>query len=154
MATGIDLEFADGTYSFGLNLAGINEIETKCGAGLGEVFSRVLAGRFENDGAFFGHPAHARWKISDIVEVIRQGLLGGSGMATVDGVEAKVTAHRINELIRLYVIERPLSDAWSLAAAILTARIEGYDPPKKDEPATEPADTTEASSETKDMPAP
>lgn len=139
MQTSIDLEFADGVYTFKLGLAQIEEIENKCGCGLGEVFSRVLAGRFENDGEFFGHPAHARWKMVDLIETIRQGLLGGGLKANIDGVDVTVSGARANELIRNYVADRPKSEAWSLAAAILTAAIEGYSPPKKDMPARRPA---------------
>lgn len=152
MQTWVALAFADGEYDFRLGLAQINEIETKCGP-LGEVFARLLRGRYIiGGGEETGAPNEAAWKVSDLVEVIRQGLIGG-GKARIDGEEVAITSHRVNELIRNYVLDRPLSESWTLAAAILSALIQGYEPPKKAEPPKAAAKTSrKASSEPTDTP--
>jgi len=131
----IDLFFADGVYTFKLGLAQINEIETKCGSGLGAIFARLLRGRYGVVGQeTFGAAAEADWKICDLIEPIRQGLIGGN-KAVVDGIEVKLTGARINELVANYVLAPgKLDEAWTLSVAILTACIQGYEPPKKAEP--------------------
>jgi hypothetical protein len=134
MNTAIDLAFADGTYTFDLGLAQINEIQSKCGAGIGAVYARVCKGRYFVSDMAIGNPAEADYRIEDLVAVIKQGLIGGA-KGVVDGQEVPVTAFRANQLVENYVLAagQPLKDAWTIAAAVLTARIEGYDPPKTDE---------------------
>lgn len=124
-ATHIDLKFADGTYRCALGLAQIHEIQDKCGAGIGAIYARVLQGRVEGDIAV-GHPLYAGYSIDDLVETMRQGLIGG-GKAWVDGKETDVGALRANDLIERYFLPLPLSEQWSLAAAILYAKVEGYE---------------------------
>jgi hypothetical protein len=136
------LQFADGSYPFALGLSQINEIEAKCGCGLGEVFARILSGRYLiDDTNTVGAPAEARWKIADLMETIRQGLIGGMALAKarVDGIDVELTHHRINQLIQNYVVgsdRQPLAKSWTLAASILQSEIEGYDTKKK-EPSTQ-----------------
>lgn len=144
-STSIDLNFADGEYTFRLGLEGINEIQRKCReasglpSGIGAVFARVLRGCIPTgSGEISLAPGAAEFYAQDVIEPIRQGLIGG-GVGMVDGVEVKVTASSANELIKNYVLTRPLVDSWSLAASILSACVVGYDPPKKDEPAQERA---------------
>ena len=134
----IELHFGDGDYLFRLNLSGINAIQDKCGSGIGAVWQRLAASRFnyvsDNDEQIgFGVAEAAAFKIEDIIEPIRQGLIGG-GVGTVDGVPVAVTPLLANKLVQTYVIDRPLSEAWSVAFAVMSALIEGYDPPKKKEP--------------------
>jgi hypothetical protein len=131
MSTAIDLAFADGVYTFDLGLAQINEIQAKCGAGIGAVYARVCKGRYLAAGLAIGNPMEAEYRIEDLIAVLKQGLIGGA-KGIVDGQDVAVTAHRANELIENYVLAsgKPLKDAWTLAAAVLMARIEGYDPPK------------------------
>jgi hypothetical protein len=133
--TAIDLAFADGTYSFNLGLAQINEIQSKCGAGIGAIYARVCKGRYLMESVTFGNPLESEYRIDDLIETIRQGLIGG-GKGMVDDKEVIVTAFRANELVANYVLApgNPLKDAWTLAAAILTARIEGYTPPADNKP--------------------
>jgi hypothetical protein len=130
-STAIDLAFADGVYTFDLGLAQINEIQSKCGAGIGAVYARVCKGRYLVSGLAIGNPEEASYRIEDLVAVIKQGLIGG-GKGVVDGQDVVVTAFRANELVENYVLAsgKPLKDAWTIAAAVLTARIEGYDPPR------------------------
>lgn len=139
--TSIELSWADGVYTFRLGLAQINEIQNRCGP-IGEVNARLLTGRYYRNSPegeiVVGNPAEARYRLEDVLTVIRQGLLGG-GKAVVDGSDVKVDAARVSQLMENYVFPAegcPLKDAWALAAAILHPAIEGYDPPEvvEDEP--------------------
>lgn len=133
MQTSLTIAFADGEYTFRLALAQINEIQTRCNAGIGAVFARIAKGRFfrktDLGEIAIGDPSQAEYRIEDLVSVIRQGLIGG-GRGVVDGVEVKVDAPRAEQLIKNYVLADgcPLEDAWTLAYAILTATIVGYEP--------------------------
>lgn len=143
--TSIDLEFADGTYTFALKPHGINEMQEKCGIGIGGLFARVLQGRFvAADGMEYGSHADAAYKLVDLTETIRQGLIGG-GQGEADGQEVKVTSIVANRLVENYVSNAPLAQSWALAASILSALIEGYDPPKKKEDVTEASGATDGS---------
>lgn len=138
------LEFADGTYALKLTLSGINEIQTKCDAGIGRVWARLAKARLNFIGEDTGVPYNAHtgesadWRIQDIVEPIRQALIGG-GEGEVDGEVVKVTPITANRLIDAYVLNRPLQEGWAMSYAIVGGLIEGYDPPKKK--VTEPSET-------------
>lgn len=139
--------FGDGEYMFRLTLSGINEIQKKCGAGIGKVWSRLARARLNFIGEDSGVPFNAHtgeaadFHIEDIVEPIRQGLLGG-GMGEADGKEVKVTPLVANRLIEAYVLGRPLQEGWALAYAIVGGQVEGYDPPKKKVTESEATDTS------------
>lgn len=136
----IDLEFADGEYTFALPLERIDELQIKCGIGIGGLYARVIKG-FVRDpvtGQVMTAPGAAEFYALDLIETLRQGLIGG-GKGIVNGAEVKVTPQVANQLLRNYVLDRPLNESWSMAAAILGACIIGYDPPKKDEPPVEGA---------------
>lgn len=64
----IVLEWADGEYLFALKNAHIEELQTICKAGFGEIVQRVLLGR---------------WFYKDISETIRLGFIGG-GMGAIE----------------------------------------------------------------------
>lgn len=150
MQTAIDLHFGDGTYTFRLGLAQIKVLQDKCGVGIGALYSRLLRGRYLAEGASIGVTTEAEFRVEDIVEVIRQGLIGG-GKGEVDGQSVEVNPMVANRLVAAYVFpERPLKEGWNVAAAIMMACIEGYEP-KKAEPAEAPA--TEAT-DTSTTPAP
>lgn len=147
-ANTIDLEFGDGEYTCALGLEQIDELQRKCNIGIGGLFSRLLKGCVQDpSGQVVIIPAAAEFYAIDIIETLRQGLIGG-GKGIVNGAEVKVTPVLANTLIKNYVLARPLADHWSMAASILGACIVGYDPPKKDGPAgeraAEPPKTTEA----------
>lgn len=125
-ATHIDLEFADGEYRFALGLEQINELQNACGDGIGAIYARVLQGRVASDVAV-GHPGFAAYKLADLVETVRQGLIGG-GQGLVDGQAVKVEPMRANQLVANYLHPMPLSKQWDLAASILFAKVEGYEP--------------------------
>lgn len=126
--TEITLAFADGEYRFRLGLAQIAAIEEKCGP-IGEVFARLMKGRYLVNGQPLGATAEAGFKLSDVLEPVRQGLIGGGG-GLADGLEVPVSPPKANALVELYVASRPLMEGWSLAVAIMTALMEGYTPPK------------------------
>lgn len=97
IAAEIELDWADGKYLFALKLKQIEELQRLCGAGLGEIAQRLLVDR--------------RWRVSDVVETIRLGLVGG-GMPAV----------RARELIDTYVDGRPLADPRDPANPLVTAQ--------------------------------
>lgn len=148
MQTHIDLAFADGEYRFALGLAQLHELQTKCKVGVGGLYARLLQGRVADD-VNVGHPAFGAYYVDDLVETVRQGLIGG-GEGIVDGQPVKVSAMRANELIERYLLAMPLVEQWNLAAAILYAKVEGFVPDdakppvdkKKVNPTSEPDGST------------
>lgn len=134
----IDLEFADGEYVFGLPAPRIEELQRKTGIGIGGLFARLLKGVVKDPitKITYVNPALADFYYADIVDTLRQGLIGG-GRGTVNGSPVTVTPLLAEQLIRGYVLDRPLADSWSLAVSVLGACVSGYDPPKKGEPVQE-----------------
>lgn len=135
MQNKIDLDFADGVYTFALPLARIDELQRKTGVGIGALFARVLKGCVRVGDEIVLAPAAAEFHAVDLVETIRQGLIGGNH-GVVNDQEITVSPALAGKLIENYVSDRPLSDSWAAAASILGACIVGYDPPadKKKEP--------------------
>lgn len=138
MQNSIDLKFADGEYTFALPLAQISELQRKTGVGIGGLLQRVMKGCAVVEGEIFGNPMLAEFYAVDLVETIRQGLIGGNH-GVVNGEEIKVPPLLANKLLEAYVLAQPLSESWNVAAAVLGAVVIGYDPPKKDQPAAERA---------------
>lgn len=134
----IDIDFGDGEYTFALPLPQINELQRKTGIGIGGLFARVLKGCIRTGDQIVLAPGSAEFYALDVIETVRHALIGG-GVGKVNGEEIKVTPALANRLVDTYVLGRPLSDSWSLAASILGAVIVGYDPPKKAEPPSEGA---------------
>jgi Phage tail tube protein, GTA-gp10 len=127
MSNAITLQFADGEYTFKLGMRQICELQEKCKAGIGEIVGRCLAGFYD---AGLYDINEAKFKVEDIVETIRLGLIGGNS-GVVNEVDIKVPPHTAKALVDRYVLEQPLQDGWNIAAAILLASIQGYEPPKK-----------------------
>lgn len=136
--TSLELEFADGTYLFDLKLPQMAELQQKRECGIFKLYGRVLRGRYFFEGQAVGLAQEGEAFDADLFETIRLGLIGG-GKGVVDGQEVQVSAIRARELVERYCHSAPLRESWAIAAAILGARIEGYDPPKKAEPAKAPA---------------
>lgn len=141
MQTWIDLPCFDGVYTFKLGLAQIVEIEKKCDAGLGAIYARTLAGRYGlGEGEVL--PLDGQYRFAELVEIIRQGLIGGKH-ALVDGVEKAIGSARANDLLANYVLDGPqrmvVRQTWALAAGILSSLIEGYSPPGEAEAGGDPA---------------
>jgi hypothetical protein len=128
--TEIDLEFADGTYSFALKLPQILELQRVCGAGIFAIYGRVLKGRYLLNGQSFGAPHECEAFADDVYATIRLGLIGGGG-GLVNGQTVEVNALRAKQLVETYAHTAPLAEPWAIAAAILSAKIEGYEPQKK-----------------------
>jgi hypothetical protein len=145
MQTWVVLPFANGEYKFALGLGQIAEIERVANAGLGSVFARTSKGRYGlQDGEIY--PDAAEYRFPELVEVIRQGLIGG-GEGEADGQPVKVTAIRANDLVSNYLLgltdtRMAMTQIWALAYAILHALVHGYTPPKKDGPGESPATQT------------
>lgn len=114
----ITLTWADGDYKFRTDLGGWREIQEKCGCGLIEIMDRLQ---------------DRRWRVDDIREPIRVGLIGG-GMTPTQALG----------LVRLYVDQRPLAESIPIAMTVVMAAIVGLpdDPAdgdrskKNDEPET------------------
>lgn len=131
MRTDVELEFADGSYLFRITPSGVDEIQRKCGCGIGEVYARIIAGRYflPGESGTTGNPLEARYKLEDLREIIRQGLIGG-GKALVDGKQIAVDAPLANQLVQNYFggENRPaLSEAWGVAAGVVLALMEGFE---------------------------
>jgi hypothetical protein len=125
----ITLAFADGDYTFALLLPQLVELEEKCGyrdqdgnrhkRGVVGIYSDVIAGLAVVDDQVVALPTEGRASATDCREVIRLGLIGGG-----------LKPHDALPLVERYVDARPIVERWTLAAAILRAAIEGYEPPK------------------------
>lgn len=113
----IELDFGDGTYTFRLGWGELAKIQEACGAGPYVVLHRL----FDNS-----------WRLNDIKEVIRWGLIGG-----------KLEPVKALKLVRDYVEERPPLESVMYAQAILSAGLQGA--PEEDvgkKPAASPAVTS------------
>lgn len=111
MQTEITLPFADGQYAFKLPIKRIVEIEAKSGP------IDLVKHRLMNGG----------WSIHDVVETIRQGLIGG-GKGEVNGQPVEVTALRANSLVENYIDGHAIAEHHLTARAIIAALYVGYAP--------------------------
>lgn len=163
----VDLAFADGVYTFRLNLPQIDELQRRCGSpvrhptygeiikpeGIGAIVKRVLSGRYQmRDGTPFGEILEADFHAADINQTIRMALIGG-GKGVVDDQPVAVDSIRADELMRTYVEGMTYDARWTLAAVILKTLVQGYipkdaPPPKK----AEPAKTTDSSTSPEPLP--
>lgn len=143
----IELDFADGRYLFALPLPQLEELEELCGftdakgnrrrRGVIAVYGDLIAGLDIQDGEIIAIPQLGQASGIDARHVIRLGLIGG-GTGFVTEQSIKVDALKARALCERYVDNMPIVKRWTMAAAILKAAIEGYEP-KKAEPAPEPA---------------
>lgn len=136
--TALELEFADGAYLFDLKLPQLAELQTVRKSSIFSIYGRVCAGRYVLDGEPIVIPQEGAAFSDDIFETIRCALIGG-GRGIVNGAEMAVSALTAKRLVENYCHAAPLRESWGIAAAILGARIEGYDPGPKGEPAKAPA---------------
>lgn len=98
----VTLDWADGSYPF--NVAKFEqalELEEKCDAGLQELLERMTA---------------RRWRVTDIRETVRIGLIGG-------GLEPTAAL----KLVRRYVEGRPWAESVPIARTVLLAAIVGVE---------------------------
>lgn len=136
--TSIELAFADGEYLFDLKLPQLAELQEKRGAGVFAIYGRVMQGRYLLEGQVIGIAIEGQAFAEDLFEIIRLGLIGG-GRGLVNDAEVAVSALTAKRLVENYCHAAPLRETWSLAAAIIGARVEGYEPPGKAGPADGPA---------------
>lgn len=98
----IELAWGDGEHLFNIAKIGqVFELEDKCGCGVQEVLNRLREGR---------------WKLNDVRETVRLGLIGGGK----NPPEALL-------LVKRYVDERPWAENILVAQMILMAAIVGVD---------------------------
>lgn len=87
-------------YRFALPIAQLEELDERTGSGPLAVLTRLLDGT---------------WRLPDVRDTIRLGLVGGGGVKSAAAVM----------LLRRHVDARPLEEAVPLAAAILMATLRG-----------------------------
>jgi hypothetical protein len=126
--TALELKYADGDYLFDLPLPQMRELQEKRGCGIFKIYGRLLKGRYLLGETQVAMPEEGEAFAEDIFEVIRLGLIGG-GKGVVDGKDVEVSAIRARTLVENYCHPAPLRESWSIAAAVVAARIEGYTPP-------------------------
>lgn len=95
----IDMDWADGTYSFRLGWGELGKLQEACDAGPYVVLDRLQNGS---------------WRVEDISNVIRLGLIGG-GMDALGALK----------LVRSYVEARPPVENLVAAQIILSAGLVG-----------------------------
>lgn len=126
----IELNWGDGTHQFNIaKLKCVLELEEKCDAGIAQIFKRVMDGT---------------WKMNDIRETLRLGLIGG-GMPPTKALP----------LISRYVDDRPWQESLQPAMAVLLAAmvgVQGDEVGKK--PETEQAQESRSSPPMADTSAP
>ena len=126
-ATALELKFGDGDYLFDLKLPQLAELQEKRDCGIFKLYGRVLKGRYSIGDEIVALTNEGEAYDEDLFETIRLGLIGG-GRGRVNGKEVEVTALTARTLVERYCHPAPLRESWSIAAAVLGARIEGYDP--------------------------
>lgn len=125
---------ADGEYCLRLVGKRIREVEAKLKTGLGDIYARTNTGVYlDADGSIVLIPQEAKWRDSELIEVLRQAIIGG-GRCIVDGDEKTVSDYRANQIIDHYIDGFPRKKLWEMAAAVLNDTFEGYEEPKKAEP--------------------
>lgn len=127
--TALELKFADGDYLFDLKLPQLAELQRLRDCGIFKLYGRVLKGRFLLGDNPVALPEEGEAFAEDLFEVIRMGLIGGGG-GMVNGQEVAVSAPRARQLVETYCHAAPLMESWSIAAAVLAARIHGFTPPE------------------------
>jgi len=95
----IDLDWADGTYSFRLPWAQLAALQEACDAGPYVVLQRLTSGT---------------WRVEDISNVIRLGLIGG-GMPVGEALKK----------VRFYVEDRPPLENVPIAQSVLMVALVG-----------------------------
>lgn len=116
----ISLVWGDGEHQFRTGLKEWREIQEKCGgSGLIEIMDRL---------------AHRTWKVDDVREPIRIGLIGG-GMSPAQAFA----------LVRIYVDGRPLGESVNVSFAILAAAIIGVPEDQPGKAQTEETNGTDGS---------
>lgn len=106
----VELDWADGTYTFRLGLAEIEELEAKRDASIFAIGRRLS-------------PVERDPRLADIREVLRLGLIGG-GMKPVAALQ----------LVRRYLDERPIDESRDVAYAVVLAGLARVNSAEPDPP--------------------
>jgi hypothetical protein len=122
--------FADGEYDFRLGWGQIVELQELVNAGPHFVLNRLHSGE---------------WRVEDIAEIIRLGLLGAD-----ETMKPSVASG----LVKRYVKERPLMENHTLAVVILTAALvgAGEEPVGEPEAANQTVQSTTSQMDESDLP--
>lgn len=125
-------DFGDGSYTFRLPWGELEKLQDSCDAGPYFIHGRLMNGT---------------WRLCDIRETIRYGLIGG---------DRSLPNTKVLQLIREYVEQRPLLENVILAQAILAAALVGSrdeDLSGKDEAASPVEEnSTHSPTESSDLP--
>lgn len=97
----VTLTWGDGEHIFRLRIGELVELQEKCDAGPAFILERL---------------ATARWKVQDIRETIRLGLIGGG-----------LTPTKSLGLVQRYVDARPLQENINHAYVIIAAAVVGHE---------------------------
>lgn len=103
----LTIEWADGEYKFRLGMGEIKKLQERTNRGPYNIFDRIQSREF---------------KVEEIIETIRLGLIGGGTCVTSTGMPDDA---RVRHLIKDYVEERPIIMSMFLAARILDAALAG-----------------------------
>lgn len=124
----VTLSWGDGEYVFRLRIGELVELQEKCDAGPAFILERL---------------ATQRWKVQDIRETIRLGLMGGG-----------LTPTKALALVTRYVDSRPLQENINHAYVILASAIVGHEdePLGKAEGETEETGSQTSPEENSDLP--
>lgn len=146
----IELEFADGVYTFALPLPMIREVQQKAGspgapAPIGGIYQRIVTGAKRSGSDIVLQPQTSIFFVDDLYAVIYCGLVGG-GSGVVDGKVVEVRPQDARRLMETYVHTRPLVEAWEVAFAVAMACMHGYTPPNE-KPKEEPEGNGDAAAE-------
>jgi len=101
-ASGV-LTWADGEYRVRLGIGQLRELQEKCDAGPQWIYERLTLN------------THDGWRMEDIRETIRLGLIGGGGVTPTDALT----------LVKRYVDKRPALESVPVAQAILAFYLVG-----------------------------
>ena len=97
----VTITWGDGDHRFRLAIGQLRELQEKCAAGPMEVLDRL---------------ATRRWRVDDVRETIRLGLIGG-GMEPIKALP----------LVKHYIDERPIMESVPAAQAVLIAALIGVE---------------------------
>lgn len=121
----VEIDWADGTYLFRLTVPCAIELEQKCDAPFTVIHSRLAANAY---------------KVADVRETVRLGLIGGG-----------LSPPKALDLVKKYIDERPITESWLVARAILGGLLFGFEAeplgnpeaaPTADPPASTPPPST------------
>lgn len=97
----VTLTWVGGEHTFALRLGNLRAVQKHCDAGPEEILQRIMVGN---------------WRVDDLFETIRQGLLGG-GMSTSEA----------SELVTGMMSRHPLTEFKLTAQGILAAALIGVE---------------------------